>query len=248
MSLAAAERRLDLLEERPLRETPHWIPSDRMRFVVQTADSRWLCRFERWWNSWRLEVRNCDILSSMNQPDQNTYWNAMPLPVQALRTAGSEGEAASLAKQLADAGYTIDEEIMVHRLMLPGDVFFIRAQNGFRWVPSLNQPNIPTMPGDDLPGYPPYDSNHPPAGSIHVPFNAGDYINGPEQPPPIIPAKPPMPQVGEAFVTASGTIYLPGPGLNQPQTSEGMQFEQDGVKYTAHVNYSKQIQIWFTKD
>lgn len=45
------DQKLDLLEARPIGAARHWIPSDRIRFVVESADRHWLARVERWWQS-----------------------------------------------------------------------------------------------------------------------------------------------------------------------------------------------------
>lgn len=175
------------------------------------------------------------------------YWGKQPLAVAALRTM-SLAERGSLAQQLAADGYTIDEAIMVDQEMLPQDVMTVRGANGFTWVPAANQPNLPSMPGDDLPGVPHYDPLHPPAGSIHVPFLASDYAQGPTKPPAPVVVPPPQPIIGEGFTLTDGTtIYLPGPGLNQNLAAEGEIVQQNGVNYVTHVDWTKRlIPIWFT--
>lgn len=56
-----AERKLDLLEERPLPKPRHWIPSDRMRFIAESADQHWIARLERFIGKCKAILRNCVI-------------------------------------------------------------------------------------------------------------------------------------------------------------------------------------------
>jgi len=76
-------------------------------------------------------------------------------------------ERASYAQTLAAEGYTIDVPIMVDG----GDPLAVMIQReieGYTWVPSALQSNIPAGPGIDDPGVPSYDPNDPPPGSIMV--------------------------------------------------------------------------------
>lgn len=41
-----ADKKLDLIEARPVQPARHWIPSDRMRFVAESADQHWLARLD----------------------------------------------------------------------------------------------------------------------------------------------------------------------------------------------------------
>lgn len=169
------------------------------------------------------------------------YWNSLDLKARALRSLEPQARF-DLAVELAKQGYRIDRAIMLDQAMLPQDVMAVRLANGFTWVPAANQPNIPTMPGDDMPGQTPYDPAHPPAGSIPVSVDAADYPPfGGEQPTPV--AKP---SVGESFVTAKGHIFLPGIGLNQNLIAEGQTVTQDSVAYLAHVNWMARPPIYFT--
>lgn len=96
----------------------------------------------------------------------DAYWAAQPPAVQALRYMLPDQRFA-LAEQLASQGYTIDVPIMVDN----EDPLFVMIQRqieGYTWVPSALQPNIPAGPGIMFPGAPAYDPNNPPPGSITV--------------------------------------------------------------------------------
>jgi hypothetical protein len=182
-----------------------------------------------------------------NLPLPDDYWAAQPAAVRVLRFL-SQPDRTTTAKQLASAGYCIDMACMVDQEMLPGDVFLVRQNNGFTWVPAADQPNIPSMPFADMPGLKPYDPLHPPPGSIHVPFNPDDYAHGPvapDVPAPVVQLKP---QVGEKFsITGIGDVYLPGIGLDENLIAEGQVIEQGGESYRAHVNWTARIPVYFTK-
>jgi hypothetical protein len=99
--------------------------------------------------------------------EEDAYWAMQPPAVQALRTITDETARTTLAQQLAAQGYTIDVPIMVWKWD-PLITMTIRQNSGYTWVPSGDQPNVPTCPNCDLPGLPAYDPNNPPAGSIAV--------------------------------------------------------------------------------
>ena len=99
--------------------------------------------------------------------EEDAYWATQPPAVQALRNISDESARGTLAKQLADEGYTIDVPIMVWKWD-PLTTMTIRQNSGYTWVPSGDQSNLPTCPNCDLPGLPAYDPNNPPAGSILV--------------------------------------------------------------------------------
>lgn len=65
-----------------------------------------------------------------------------------------------------------------------------RQEDGYTWVPSMIQPNVPVPPGVNFPGVTPYDPNNPPAGSIKVSTNIADY---PAYVPPPAPSEPVTP-------------------------------------------------------
>lgn len=99
--------------------------------------------------------------------EEDAYWAMQPPAVQALRTITDESARTTLAQQLAAQGYTIDVPIMVWQWD-PLATMTIRQNSGYTWVPSGDQPNLPTCPNCDLPGLPAYDPNNPPPGSITV--------------------------------------------------------------------------------
>lgn len=159
------------------------------------------------------------------------FWAHQPPAVRALRGMTSD-KVALAAKQLADQGYAIDVAIMVYQWD-PVTVNGIRLEEGFTWVPSGNQPNIPVMPGLVFPGLPSYDPNNPPAGSIKVSINAADYPAFDPPPPP----PPPMP-TNLVGARAYGNVFYSGPGAiaNGAFTvTDAQQVEQNGVKFTAHL-------------
>lgn len=173
------------------------------------------------------------------------YWRSLDPIIQKLRTMKDAGERWAYAQEIASRGYTVDMAIQVDQEMLPQDVMRVRTNFGFTWVPAANQPNIPTMPGDDVPGLPAYDPNAPPDGSIKVSMDPDDY-------PPFGGAPPevaiPKPSVGEKFALGDGrTIFLPGIGLDENLISEGQVVESNGVEYVAHVDWRKRPPIYFTK-
>ncbi len=94
------------------------------------------------------------------------YWAEQPPAVQTLQFMQMD-ERGSAAEELAAQGYTIDVPIMVDG----GDplaVMIQRLEDGYTWVPSALQQNIPAGPGIDDTGATPYNPNSPPAGSIIV--------------------------------------------------------------------------------
>lgn len=80
-----------------------------------------------------------------------------------------------MAEDLAKQGYSIDLPIMVWGWD-PLVTMTMRQNEGYTWVPSAFQPNIPIGPGIinvwNLPGY---DPKNPPPGSIKV---STDFANG----------------------------------------------------------------------
>lgn len=48
MAAMTVDQKLDLIEARPIQGARHMIPSGRMRFVLESADSKFLSRVERW--------------------------------------------------------------------------------------------------------------------------------------------------------------------------------------------------------
>lgn len=81
----------------------------------------------------------------------------------------------SKAVELAKAGELIDVPIMVWGWD-PLTTMALRAQEGYTWVPSALQPNIPIGPNiANAWNLPSYDPNSPPPGSIKVSVDANDY-------------------------------------------------------------------------
>lgn len=101
-----------------------------------------------------------------NMTPADAYWAEQPAAVQALRYMPTD-ERTTYAEQLASEGYTIDVPIMVDGLD-PLATMITREIDGYTWVPSGLQANIPAGPGIDMPGVPAYNPNDPPAGSILV--------------------------------------------------------------------------------
>jgi len=78
-----------------------------------------------------------------------------------------DDQRMAAAQQLANEGYTIDVPIMVWGWD-PLATMIDRQNNGYTWVPSALQSDVPVTPGNTFPGLPSYDPNKPPAGSIQV--------------------------------------------------------------------------------
>jgi hypothetical protein len=174
------------------------------------------------------------IDDSIWKPFEDAYWNSQPPAVQSLRTITLGTARETAAKALALEGYIIDVPIMVW-----GQVAYIvmleRQQFGYTWVPSGLQPNLPTTPGNALPGLPPYDPNNPPPGSINVSINIADY------PPYVTPAPAPpapvLPLVGALIfdnIYAYGPgVWSTGPGPKVYTVVNGQMVTQDGATYKA---------------
>jgi|SRR5579862_1814037 len=115
-------------------------------------------------------------LSNMTPDD--AYWASQPAAVQALRDMPAD-QRYYAAQELALQGYAIDVPIMVNGLD-PLATMMQRQADGYTWVPSALQANIPVGPGISWPG-PVYDPNNPPAGSILVTtsFAAGTNMQDP---------------------------------------------------------------------
>lgn len=173
------------------------------------------------------------INDSVWKPLEDARWASVPTAQQALRALQpGSGEREQLAKQLALQGYTIDVPIDVWGWVVWA-VMTERQNFGYTWVPSALQPPLATTPGNDLPGLPPYDPANPPAGSIRVSTNLGDY------PPYLVPVPlPPVPG-NQPFVGAHefDNVYTYGPGSKGPNgftVQNGQQVSQGGATYTAH--------------
>ncbi len=97
----------------------------------------------------------------------DAYWAEQPPAVQALRNMPDD-QKFEAARDLAAQGYTIDVPIMVWGWD-PLVTMTMRQNDGYTWVPSALQPNIPIGPGMvNVWNVPSYDANNPPPGSIKV--------------------------------------------------------------------------------
>jgi hypothetical protein len=98
----------------------------------------------------------------------DAYWNAQPAAVQALRGMPDDAAKEKLALNLANQGYSIDTQIMVWGWD-PQMTMQVRENQGYSWVPSYGQSNVPVGPGISDP-YDPisYNPASPPPGSIKV--------------------------------------------------------------------------------
>jgi hypothetical protein len=102
------------------------------------------------------------------ETEADAYWNAQPAAVQVLRNMPAGDAKDALALQLANAGYSIDTQIMVWGWD-PQMTMQMRELEGYSWVPSYGQANIPVGPGLSMPGVSTtYDPGNPPAGAIQV--------------------------------------------------------------------------------
>jgi hypothetical protein len=102
------------------------------------------------------------------ETEADAYWNAQPPAVQALRDMPDGEPKDRLALNLANQGYSIDTQIMVWGWD-PQMTMTVRANQGYSWVPSYGQANIPVGPGLSMPDDPTmYSPGNPPAGAIQV--------------------------------------------------------------------------------
>jgi len=107
-------------------------------------------------------------VSSPTETEADAYWAEQPAAVQVLRGMPDDDAKEKLALSLANQGYSIDTQIMVWNWD-PQMTMQVRENQGYSWVPSFGQSNIPIGPGLSMPGDPnSYSPNSPPAGSIQV--------------------------------------------------------------------------------
>ena len=100
--------------------------------------------------------------------EADAYWAGQPAAVQVLRGMPDNETKDKLALSLANQGYSIDTQIMVWNWD-PQMTMQVRENQGYAWVPSFGQSNIPIGPGLSMPGVPgTYSPDSPPAGSIPV--------------------------------------------------------------------------------
>jgi len=104
----------------------------------------------------------------------DAYWAEQPPAVQQLRYCPDD-QRFPMAQELFKQGYSIDMPIMVWGWD-PLATMTLRQNEGYTWVPSAFQPNIPIGPGIiNVWNLPSYDPNNPPPGSIKV---STDFANG----------------------------------------------------------------------
>ena len=107
------------------------------------------------------------VIDKSKMTPTDAYWAEQPAAVQQLRDCPAD-EKFSMAQDLAKQGYAVDLPIMVWGWD-PLVTMTLRQNEGYTWVPSAFQSNIPIGPGManvwDLPAY---DAKNPPAGSIKV--------------------------------------------------------------------------------
>lgn len=97
----------------------------------------------------------------------DAYWAMHPPEVQALRSIQDPGERGQMGQELANRGFSIDNEIMI----LGWDPYMtmkVRQESGYTWFPAIGQWMTPVAPGISFPGLPSYDPNNAPQGSIRV--------------------------------------------------------------------------------
>jgi hypothetical protein len=124
------------------------------------------------------QTTSADNSDLTNMTPDDAYWASQPAAVQALRDMPAD-QRYYAAEALAQQGYTIDVPIMVNG-MDPLATMMQRQADGYTWVPSALQANIPVGPGISWPG-PVYDPNSPPPGSVLVTtsFAAGTNMQDP---------------------------------------------------------------------
>ncbi|MEO5924841.1 MAG: hypothetical protein ABIR70_13560 [Bryobacteraceae bacterium] len=97
----------------------------------------------------------------------DAYWASQPKEVQVLRTIRDWDERGQMGQKLAQQGFAIDPNIMIHGWD-PYMTMKIRQGEGYTWIPAVGQDGIPVSPGLNFPGLPSYDPSKPPPGSIQV--------------------------------------------------------------------------------
>jgi hypothetical protein len=107
-------------------------------------------------------------VASSTESEADAYWAEQPAAVQVLRGMPDDDAKEALALNLANQGYPIDTQIMVWNWD-PQMTMQVRENQGYAWVPSFGQSNIPIGPGLSMPGEPnTYSPDSPPPGSIPV--------------------------------------------------------------------------------
>ncbi len=118
-------------------------------------------------------------VNTTTETEADAYWAGQPAAVQVLRGMPDDDAKEKLALKLANQGYSVDTQIMVWNWD-PQMTMQVRENQGYAWVPSFGQSNVPIGPGLSMPGVPnSYSPNSPPAGSIPVStaFAVGTILN-----------------------------------------------------------------------
>lgn len=145
----------------------------------------------------------------------DAYWASQPPAVQALRNAGAN--RLMLAVQLAQAGYLIDEDIMVWGWD-PGQQMARRVELGLPYVPSLLLQPLGATPGYAYPGITPGAGQLPfpssmPAGWMRVSVALSDYPSFDPPAPPKTPVYTLGPQIAKGvYIVSSSTGVFPPVG------------------------------------
>ena len=165
------------------------------------------------------------------------YHDHWPKPVRDMMDLADDAQRYVQAKLLAEKGYQIDAECMIYK-MEPAIIMGIRMNQDFTWIPHDpwgSQSYLPTMPGADLPGLPPYDPKNPPPGSIRVSYDAADYPLAPD----LVKAPPPPMPTTVIGVSMGGPLYAAGPGAfdanNKFKYANGDSVTEGGHTYVAVV-------------
>ena len=99
--------------------------------------------------------------------ETDAYWASQPEAVRVLRTIQDPVERGNMGLKLAQEGYIIDPNIMIHGWD-PYMTMKIRKEEGYTWIPAVGQNGIPVSPGISFPGLPSYDPHNPPPGAVRV--------------------------------------------------------------------------------
>ena len=131
-------------------------------------------------------------------PFDTAWWASQPPPVAEMQHFGENSDddpqtiatkRRDAALQLANEGFLVDWDIVGWGQGPYATMHGQRYPNGYTWVPSTGQPNVPVVPGEHVPGLPDYNPEQPyPPNSIVVSNNAAYYL--PYQAPAPPPTEP----------------------------------------------------------
>jgi hypothetical protein len=161
---------------RPVISTPKAVPT------ALSANSPELIRERSSATATKVPVTTSTVPQPVNtttETEADAYWAGQPAAVQVLRGMPDDDAKEKLALKLANQGYPVDTQIMVWNWD-PQMTMQVRENQGYAWVPSFGQSNVPIGPGLSMPGVPnSYSPNSPPAGSIPVStaFAVGTIVN-----------------------------------------------------------------------